>query len=87
MAITSSAKKAYRSSLKKRVFNIRRQNTLDVVEKKLKKLVLEKKISEAKAYMPIVQKAFDKAAKGHTIKKGTADRKKARFSAFLKKNS
>jgi len=87
MPITSSAKKALRASAKKRVWNIRRKSSCEVVEKKLKKLITEKKVSEAKAFLPQVQKAFDKAAKMGTIKKGTADRKKSRLSAFVKKNS
>ena len=83
MAITSSAKKAYRSSLKKRVFNLRRQQAVDQVVKKIKKLVSEKKIEEAKKLIPLAYKAFDKAAKEHTIKKGAADRKKSRLVKLI----
>ena len=85
MAITSSAKKAYRSSLKKRVFNMRRKANVDSVVKKIKKLVSEKKIEEAKKLIPAAYKAFDKAAKEHTIKKGAADRKKSRLVKLIER--
>ena len=39
MAITKSAKKAHRASLKKRVFNIRRKRALTSTTKTVKKLV------------------------------------------------
>jgi len=83
MAITSSAKKAYRASLRKRVFNLRRKQAVDSVVKKIKKLVAEKKVAEAKKLIPQAYKAFDKAAKEHTIKKGAASRKKSRLMKLL----
>lgn len=83
MAITSSAKKAYRASLRKRVFNLRRKQAVDSVVKKIKKLVAEKKVAEAKKLIPQAYKAFDKAAKEHTIKKGAAARKKSRLLALI----
>ncbi|MDO8620331.1 MAG: 30S ribosomal protein S20 [bacterium] len=83
MAITSSAKKAYRSSLKKRVFNVRRKQDMDTVVKKIKRLLAEKKIAEAQKLVPTAYKALDKAAKEHTIKKGAADRKKSRLVKLI----
>ena len=83
MAITSSAKKAYRSSFKKRVFNLRRKTAIDRVVKNIKKLVAEKKIDEAKKLLPLAYKAYDKAAKEHTIKEGAADRKKSRLVKLI----
>lgn len=83
MAITSSAKKAYRSSLKKRVFNVRRKQDMDTVVKKIKRLLAEKKIAEAQKLIPQAYKALDKAAKEHTIKKGSADRKKSRLVKLI----
>ena len=85
MAITSSAKKAYRSSLKKRVFNLRRAQAVEQIVKKIKKLVAEKKVAEAQKLIPLAYKAFDKAAKEHTIKKGAADRKKSRLTILVQK--
>lgn len=83
MAITSSAKKALRSSQRKRVFNLRRKAAIERVVKNIKKLVAEKKTDEAKKLLPLAYKAFDKAAKEHTIKKGAADRKKSRLARFI----
>ncbi|PIQ68138.1 MAG: 30S ribosomal protein S20 [Candidatus Taylorbacteria bacterium CG11_big_fil_rev_8_21_14_0_20_46_11] len=85
MAITKGAKKAHRASLKKRVFNIRRKNAVENVVKKIKKLVTEKKGAEAAKLIPLAYKAYDKAAKEHTIKKGASDRKKSRLTVFVNK--
>lgn len=83
MAITSSAKKAHRASLRKRVFNLRRKAAIESVVKKIKKLVAVKKIDEALALLPLAYKAYDKAAKEHTIRTGAADRKKSRLTRFV----
>lgn len=83
MAITSSAKKALRSSQRKRVFNVRRKAAIERVVKNIKKLVAEKKIEEAKKLLPLAYKAYDKAAKEHTIRRGAADRKKSRLARFI----
>ena len=85
MAITSSAKKAHRSSLRKRVFNLRRKAAIESMVKSIRRLVSEKKTEEARKLLPLAYKAFDKAAKEHTIKKGAADRKKSRLARFLSK--
>ncbi len=86
MAITKGAKKAHRASLKKRVFNIRRKRAMAEEVKTIRTFAgKDKKVQMAelaKAYAVI-----DKAAKRGVIKKNTADRKKARLSAFLKKSS
>jgi small subunit ribosomal protein S20 len=83
MPIIKSAKKALRSSSKKRVFNVRRQRAADEVVKNIKKLIASDKIKEAEKALSSVYKALDKAAKGGTLKKGTADRKKSRLSALI----
>lgn len=83
MAITSSAKKAHRSSLRKRLFNARRKQDVDNAIKRIKKLVSEKKLAEALKLVPGAYKALDKAAKEHTIKQGAADRKKSRLLKFI----
>lgn len=79
MPITSSAKKALRSSKKKKVFNLRRKNEMQNVIKEYKKLVVAKKTEEAKKLIPKLQKAIDKAEKGGIIKKNNASRKKSRL--------
>jgi len=83
MPITSSAKKALRSSKRKKVFNARRKNELQTVVKEYKKLIAAKSDKEAAALLPKVQKAFDKAVKTGLIKKNTASRKKSRLMKKL----
>lgn len=85
MAITAGAKKAFRASLKKRVFNLRRKKIMDDEIKAIEQLVATKKVKEAIALVSKAYKAIDKAAKGNTIKKGAADRKKSRLMALLNK--
>ncbi|PIQ92681.1 MAG: 30S ribosomal protein S20 [Parcubacteria group bacterium CG11_big_fil_rev_8_21_14_0_20_39_22] len=85
MAITSSAKKAHRASLKKKKYNDSRKENVKTTVKQIKKLITEGKNDEAKKLLPTAYKAIDKAAKGNTIRKGNADRKKSRLSAFIKK--
>lgn len=88
MAITTSAKKARRASLKKRVFNVRRKKELVGSVKTLSKTLREKgdavlaKESLSKAY-----KAIDKAAKRGVIKKNTAARKKSRLARSVAKTA
>ncbi|MFH0804493.1 MAG: 30S ribosomal protein S20 [Candidatus Zambryskibacteria bacterium] len=79
MPITSSAKKALRSSKRKRVFNLRRKDEMQSVIKQYKKLVSNKKTEEAQKLIPKLQKAIDKAEKRGLIKKNTASRKKSRL--------
>lgn len=87
MPITQSAKKALRGSKRKRVFNVRRKEAASDFIKKIRKLVAEKKVAEAKAILPSVYQAIDKAAKIGYIKKNNASRKKSRISALIKKAS
>ena len=84
MAITSSAKKAHRASLKKRVFNLRRKRAVDTVVKEIRTLVSQKKLAEAQKLLPRAYQAYDKAAKEYTIKRGAADRKKSRLAKLFK---
>lgn len=78
MAITSSAKKAHRASLKKRVFNENRKRALISATKNARKELSKEALS--KAYQ-----AIDKAAKRGIIKKNTAARKKSRLMKALHK--
>ena len=55
--------------------------------KKFRKFVAGKKAAEAKAIVPEIYKALDKAAKRNYIKKNTASRLKSRVAAALKKIS
>jgi small subunit ribosomal protein S20 len=85
MPITRSAKKAHRSSLRKRAFNLARKDRVSTSVKDLKKLVAEGKKKEAQVMMRTVQKALDKAAKEHSIDKNVASRRKSRLSKMVKK--
>ena len=86
MPITTSAKKALRGSERKRAFNTNKKELLNKAIKQLKKLVTEKKLKEAKAFMPNVQKIIDKSVKTGLLKKNTAGRKKSRLSALIKRS-
>ena len=85
MPITQSAKKALRSSEKKKVFNLRRKKKVEDTSKAIKKLITSGKVKEAQALLPNAYQALDKAVKGNTLKAGTAARKKSRLNALLKK--
>jgi small subunit ribosomal protein S20 len=83
MAITKAAKKAIRSSARKRVFNVRTKRTLHGAVKTAGLAVGKDRKAQdevlAKAYQ-----AIDKAAKRGVIKKNTAARKKSRLAKRLK---
>lgn len=85
MPITRGAAKAHRSSLKKRVFNVRRRRAMNEVVKEVRTLVAAGNTQEAEAKMPEAYKAIDKAAKRGIIKENTAARKKSRLVAAIKK--
>ena len=85
MPITKSAKKALRASSRKRDFNLNKKDSINKAIKTIKKLVAEKKIKEAKVYMPEVQRILDKAVKTGLLKKNTAARKKSRISGWISK--
>lgn len=87
MPITTSAKKALRGSRRKRDFNLARKKVVSDAIKKFKKLTSEKKVKDAQALWPQVQKALDKAVKKNVLKKNTAARMKSRFVKMLKKVS
>ena len=83
MAITTSAKKAIRSSEKKRVFNIRRKKALHDTTRELQKAVAGGDKAAAAKLLPAAFKAVDKAKKRGVIKANTASRKKARLARLL----
>jgi len=85
MAITSSAKKAIRSSAKKHVFNLRRKNALQDVTKSLMKALAAKDVTGAEKLLPMAYKTIDKACKTGVIKVNTASRKKSRLAAAIKR--
>ncbi|HEY4489036.1 MAG TPA: 30S ribosomal protein S20 [Candidatus Paceibacterota bacterium] len=84
MAITKSAKKAHRASLKKHVFNVRRKRTLTQTTKDVKKLMVTS-AADARKSLSEAYQAIDKAAKRGIIKKNTASRKKSRLAQAVKR--
>ena len=84
MPINKGAEKALQQSERKRVFNIRRKNTMKDVVKDVEKAVLAGDTAKAKELLPKAYKAIDKAAKRGVIKDNTADRKKSRLTARVK---
>ncbi|MEK9134714.1 MAG: 30S ribosomal protein S20 [Patescibacteria group bacterium] len=86
MAITSSAKKAFRQSLRRKAQNSIYKEKLKNLLKGVKILIVQKKTDEAKNLMPQVFKILDKSAKVGVIKKNTADRKKSRLAKSLAKS-
>lgn len=86
MPITKSAKKALRSSDRKRVVNIRRKKNIEVAVKDVKKLIASGKTKEATSALSSAYKALDKAAKNGFIKKNEASRKKSRLTALVNKS-
>ncbi len=85
MAITSSAKKAIRSSARKHVFNLRRKDALRDTTKLLLKAIAAKNIAEADKLLPAAYAVIDKARKRGVIKNNTANRKKSRLAAAIQK--
>ena len=85
MAITSSAKKAHRASLKKRVFNVRRARKMSDATKAVRKEITAGKAKEAEKLLAEAYSAIDKAAKRGIIKKNTAARKKSRLVKAMRR--
>lgn len=86
MAITKSAKKANRSALKKRVFNLRRKHAMKDATKLLDKALAAKDTAAAEKLLPKVYQAIDKAQKRGIVKANTANRKKSRLAAALSRS-
>jgi len=85
MAITSSAKKAIRSSEKKHVFNLRRKDAMRDISKSLTKSLTAKDVAAALKLLPAAYAAIDKAKKRGVIKANTAARKKSRLALSIAK--
>jgi small subunit ribosomal protein S20 len=83
MAITSSAKKAIRSSKRKRVMNLRRRRALHDHVATVRKLA-GKAMKEQMESLSAAYQAIDKAVKRGVIKANAAARKKSRLARFLK---
>lgn len=87
MAITKNAKKANRVAVRRRVSNDVRRRTMKEAVKDVRKDVLGKNEKALTSSLSLAYKALDKAAKKGVIKRGTADRKKARLAHAVAKLS
>ena len=85
MAITKSAKKAFRQSLKRKIRNLAYKDKIKSLLKKARTLISQKKIDDARVLIPQIYKALDKAAKKGVIKKNTAARGKGRILSLINK--
>lgn len=85
MAITKSAKKAIRQSLRRRNQNLLYKNNIKNLLKEVQAFVSKKNMEEAKKILPRLFKALDKAVKVNVLKKNTASRQKSRFSKIIDK--
>lgn len=79
MAITKSAKKAHRASLRKKVFNDARRRALREALKRVRGAQKGDAAALSAAYQQI-----DKALKRGLIKKNTAARRKSKVARILK---
>jgi small subunit ribosomal protein S20 len=84
MANTKSAKKAVRSSEKKRVFNVVKENKIKEAVKTFKKAVSTGS-KEVESSLSKVFSSIDKAVKTKFINKQTAARKKSRLVSMMRK--
>lgn len=85
MAITESAKKAIRQNKRRKARNLVYKNKIKNLVKEARSLVLAKKTEEAKALLPKIYQALDKAAKVGVIKKNNASRRKSRLTKLIEK--
>ncbi len=87
MPITQSAKKAMRQTRRRYARNLIKKEAYKKAVKNFRKLVVEKKVEEAKKILPAVYKALDKAAKTNVIAKNKASRLKSRLSHLIAKST
>jgi small subunit ribosomal protein S20 len=83
MPITKSAKKALRQNTTRRGRNTAKKEAYKKTLKSYKKLITDKKVDEAKALLPNVFKALDKAAKAKVIEKNKAARLKSSVAQLI----
>jgi len=87
MAIKHAAAKAIRKSAKNRAFNIKVKTEFKTLVKDTRKLIVAKKIAEAKKNIQTAAQALDKAARKKVITKNTAARLKSRLMVAINKAS
>lgn len=85
MPIKKASKKDLRKAYKSRQRNLKRQQTIKDFRKKILKALTAKDTAQLAELMRQAQQAIDKAAKSGAIKKNSANRKKARLAAQVRK--
>lgn len=80
-----SAMKRHRQSLKRRALNRSKKSTIKTISKKAVALAKEGNTEEANKFLRLATSLIDKAAKGSTLHKGTAARKKSRLMKSFNK--
>ena len=83
MPITKSAKKALRQSERRRKRNTQKKDAYKELVKKMQKAVEAGKTDDARAMLPALYKAVDKAAKTRVIAKNKAARLKSRAAKLV----
>jgi len=73
-----------RQSAKRRLQNRSKISSVRTAEKKLRKLLTEKKVDEAKEVYKTFSSLIDKTTKTNLVHKNAAGRKKSRLSALIK---
>jgi len=88
MANTKSAKKAVRSSYRKKLHNLRWKKRIKTAVKNFTDLIKSAATSEdLNKSLSMAQKALDKAAKKNVIHKNKANRLKAKLAVKLNSNA
>lgn len=82
MAITKSAKKAFRQSLKRKALNDWRRSLIKRAIRNFKKAIQSKNKEEAEKWLVQIYKQVDKAAK-RFLHKNRASRIKSRYSKIF----
>lgn len=85
MAVTKSAKKSLRKSLKNRAHNLTYKKKIKLLRKQIQKAIINNNKDEAKSLLPKFYKIVDKAAKKNVIKKNKAARLKSRLTKIINK--
>jgi len=85
MPIIKSEIKSLRQNKKRRARNLTYLKKMRLLLKEESKLISDGKKEDAKALLPKIYKALDKAAKENVIKKNTAARRKSRITLKVQK--
>jgi len=80
-----SAKKALRQNVRRKGKNLKKKAVLKKAIKEVKKLMLDKKVDQAKEALSKLYKLADKVSKSNAIAKNKASRIKSRITKLVNK--